>query len=420
MATQKPVSESNETFDNNVSETVVPVSDNTNRLQESIDLLASLVAFDTTSSNSNLQLIEFVGDYLQQQGLNSRLTYNQAGNKANLWVTIGPDIEGGVVLSGHTDVVPVTGQVWSSDPFTMDNRDGKLYGRGTADMKGFVACALAHSAYYKSLALKIPLHFAFSYDEEVGCIGVGGLIRDVTENLPIPRAVIVGEPTGMNIIGGNKGGRNFNTIVNGIDGHSSLPELGANAIIAATRIINKLVEMQERLKAESDPDNGFTPPYTTLDLGLISGGTASNIIPARCEFAWGFRGLPSEDVDALEAEVRSFIDQEVLPELQAISSATSIVTELMCDVPALIPDETSAAEQLVRHLSCLNSSGRVCYGTEAGLFQKAGISGVIFGPGNIEQAHLPDEFVTIQQMQKCCNFLTRLGDWAASSTDTRV
>ena len=400
-------------------------SSNTNKseqeamLQRSIGLLATLIAFDTTSFNSNLELIQFVRDHLQQYGISSRLTHNDDGNKANLWVTIGPDIAGGVVLSGHTDVVPVAGQAWRSDPFVMDTRDGKLYGRGVADMKGFVACVLAHSAYYQSLRLQVPIHFAFSYDEELGCLGVHGLIRDVTQNLPTPRAVIVGEPTSMNIIGGTKGGRSFNTVVTGVDGHSSLPELGANAILAANRIINKLVEMQERLKAAADPNNGFEPPYTSLDLGLINGGTAGNIIPAHCEFSWGFRGLPDEDMGALEHEVLNFIDSEVLPDFQAglsaQSSAVSIVTTITSDVPALKPDEHSAAEQLVRHLSQLNASGRVSYGTEAGLFQQAGIPGVIFGPGSIEQAHLPDEFIDIEQMQACCNFLTKLGDWAAST-----
>ena len=400
------------------AETPMPTPEQQEIVQRSVDLLAKLIAFDTTSVNSNLQLIEFVREYLQQEGLDSRLSYDETNKKANLWVTIGPDIAGGVVLSGHTDVVPVAGQDWSSDPFVMDTRNGKLYGRGTADMKGFVACVLAHTAYYKSLPLQVPLHFAFSYDEEVGCLGVRGLIDDVTANLPTPRAVIVGEPTSMKIIGGNKGGRSFHTVVTGVDGHSSLPQLGANAIIAANRIIINLVEIQDRLIANADPNNGFVPPYTSLDLGLINGGQASNIIPARCEFSWGFRGLPGEDMDALEQEVREFIDSQVLPDLRAVSSATSIVTELRSDVPPLEPDENSAAEQLVRHLSRLNSSARVSYGTEAGLFQQAGIAGVIFGPGNIEQAHLPDEFVTIQQMQECCSFLSKLGGWAASPADT--
>jgi len=383
--------------------------------ESSIELLDQLIAFDTTSANSNLELIEFVRKYLDSRGVNSRLTYDEGKQKANLWATIGPDIAGGVVLSGHTDVVPVAGQDWQSDPFKMDVRDGKLFGRGTADMKGFVACVLAHTDHFKSLQLNVPLHFAFSYDEEVGCIGVHGLIKDVVENLPTPRAVIVGEPTSMAIIGGNKGGRGFNTVVTGVDGHSSLPQLGANAILAANKIINKLVEIQDRLIAEADPANGFVPPYTSLDLGVIKGGTAKNIIPARCEFSWGFRGLPNEDIDALEQEVMDYIDTHVLPDLKAVSDKTSVVTTLGNDHPPLRPDENSAAEQLVRHLSRLNESGRVSYGTEAGLFQRAGIAGVIFGPGSIEQAHLPDEYIEIEQMYACCDFLGQLSDWASSS-----
>jgi len=383
--------------------------------EESVRILKELIAFDTTSHKSNLKLIDFVTQYLKERGVDTRLTKDESGKKANLWATIGPDIAGGVVLSGHTDVVPVSDQNWQSDPFQMDQRDGKLYGRGTADMKGFIACVMAHTEYFCQSNLKIPVHFAFSYDEEVGCIGVGKLIKDVVENLPLPRAVIVGEPTSMKIIGGNKGGRSFVTKINGIDGHSSLPQLGANAILAANKIINKLVALQERLKKEADPKNGFSPPYTTLDLGIINGGTAANIIPARCTLNWGFRGLPNENVDAIEDEVRRFIDDEVLPDLKAISSATSITTTVRSDVPPLIPDDNSAAEQLVRHLSQLNESGRVSYGTEAGQFQRAGIAGVIFGPGSIEQAHLPNEYISIDQLKQCNSFLGELGDWTTTA-----
>lgn len=383
---------------------------------DSIAMLESLVGFDTTSSLSNLKLIDFVQNFLQERGISSRLTHDSTGKKANLWATIGPSIAGGIVLSGHTDVVPVADQDWRSDPFALSERDGKLYGRGTADMKGFIACVLAHTDFFIAQKPKVPIHYAFSYDEEVGCIGVGGLIRDVVENLPQPAAVIVGEPTSMKIIGGNKGGRSFRTEVVGVDGHSSLPQLGANAILAANRIISKLVEIQDRLIAEADPDNGFVPPYTTLDLGLINGGTATNIIPARCDFSWGFRGLPLEDMDAIENEVRSFIDEEILPELRAVSDSTSVTTHMRSDVPPLQPDENSAAEQVVRHLSRLNESGRVSYGTEAGHFQQAGMPGVIFGPGSIEQAHLPDEFISIEQMSACNDFMVKLGMWAAEKT----
>ncbi len=383
-------------------------------LKNTIDLLDRLVAFDTTSSRSNLQLIEFVTEYLGQRGLNARLTSNSEGTKSNLWVTIGPESKGGVVLSGHTDVVPVDGQQWISDPFQLDERNGKLYGRGTCDMKGFLACVLAHTDYFLSLPLQVPVHYALSYDEEVGCIGVGGLIRDIVDNLPLPIAVIVGEPTSMKIIGGNKGGRSFDTTINGTDGHSSLPQLGVNSILVANQIIEKLTDVQERLIREADPDNGFNPPYTTLDIGVINGGTAANIIPARCDIKWGFRGLPDQDMDKLESEIRSFIDDEIVPDMQAVSSDTGVVTIVRSDVPPLQPDENSTAEQLVRHLSKLNESGRVSYGTEAGLFQKAGIPGVIYGPGSIEQAHLPDEYVEVSQLDECNRFLAELGQWATN------
>jgi len=382
--------------------------------EQCIDRLADLVAFDTTSSLSNLELIQFIGEYLAARNIDHRLTFNTDKTKANLWATIGPTDRGGIVLSGHTDVVPVAGQDWTSNPFKLDHRHDRLFGRGTADMKGFIACALAHTDDFLSRDLKVPIHFAFSYDEEVGCLGVRELIHDVEANLPPPVAVIVGEPTSMKIIGGTKGGRSYKTTITGVDGHSSLPDLGANAILAASTIIQHLVQVQERLKQEADPDNGFVPYYSTLDLGLINGGTASNIIPAACEFSWGFRSLPFQDMDSLEAGIRRFISDEVEPALKAISPSAGITTQLTSDVPPLCPDEESTAEQIVRHISKLNASGRVSYATEAGHFQNAGIPGVIFGPGSIEQAHLPDEYIDVSQMHACSEFLLHLADWAVT------
>ena len=374
-----------------------------------ITMLERLVAFNTVSAFSNLELITYIQNYLEKFGVESRLTFNAEKTKANLWATIGPKDKGGVVLSGHTDVVPVENQEWSSDPFTLEEREGKLYGRGSADMKGFVAAALAHVPNMVQRELKTPLHLAFSYDEEVGCVGVKGLIDDMAENLPTPLAVIVGEPTMMKIIGGNKGGRGFRTEVFGVDGHSSLPDKGANAIMAAARIVGFLEQMQQRLKDNADPDNGFDPPCTTIDLGLISGGTAHNVIPSYCSFGWGFRMIPADDLDALDAEVMKFIDEEIIPPLKAISPDADVITTRRMDVPALLPDENSAAETLIRHLTGLNESGRVSYGTEAGHFQNAGVPGVIFGPGDIEQAHLPDEFIDVSQMAECNEFLE--GNW---------
>ncbi|MCJ8307881.1 MAG: acetylornithine deacetylase [Hyphomicrobiales bacterium] len=386
--------------------------------QDCIAVLAELVKFDTTSRNSNLDLIEFVRAQLDAIGIGSRLTFNEEKTKANLWATIGPDIEGGIVLSGHTDVVPVDGQDWASDPFELTEREGRLFARGTCDMKGFVACALTHAQAMANAELKVPIHYAFSYDEEVGCVGVKGLIKDLQENLPKPLAVIVGEPTSMQIVGAHKGGHSFVTTVRGLDGHSSAPDLGANAIFYAARILNFIEKLRERIKAEGDPTNGFDPYYTTVDCGVIKGGTARNIIPALCEFSWGFRNVPGDDTHAFAQEVFDFIEKEIEPELKAISPECGVSHEEQHYLPAMIPDETSPAETLLRHLTGLNQSGRVAYGTEAAHFQNAGVPGVIFGPGSIKQAHLPDEYIDISQMEACHDFLLKLTDWAATTGKT--
>lgn len=384
----------------------------TDALTSSIEWLDRLVAFDTTSRLSNLELIDDVQGYLDGLGIPTRLTRNEEGTKANLWATIGPEDRGGVVLSGHTDVVPVDGQDWSRDPFKMHEADGKLYARGTSDMKGFCAIALALAPEMKRRNLKTPIHFAFSYDEEVGCLGVRGLIKDVVENLPLPRAVVVGEPTSMKIIGGNKGGRSFRTTVRGVPGHSSEPHRGANSIMAAARIISFIEDLQAELADNADPDCPFDPPYTTFDLGVIEGGTANNIIPEFTHFNWGYRGLPNEVPDALENRVRAFITETIEPKLKAIAGHAGVKTELRNVTPPLMPNTESAAEQLIRHLTGLNESGTVAFGTEAGLFQQAGIPGVIFGPGSIQQAHQPDEFIEISQMAECVTFIGKLIDWA--------
>lgn len=381
--------------------------------------LEELVAFDTTSRNSNLDLIEHIRAYLEPLGFKTRLTHNEEGTKANLWASIGPEGKGGIVLSGHTDVVPVDGQDWASDPFKLSQRDGNLYGRGSADMKGFIACCMAHAQRMAASHLKTPLHFAFSYDEEVGCTGVLGLIQDMRDNLPIPQAVIVGEPTMMSLVGGHKGGHSYETVVHGVDGHSSMPDLGANAIIIAAKIIAFLDGLHDELRANADPSNGFEPPHTTLDIGLIEGGTAHNIIPARCSFTWGFRTVPGDEGAELAQRVFDYIEQVIEPDLQRIGDKMGVKVGVenipRHDLPTFVPDETSPAERLVRHLTGLNHSGRVAYGTEASHFQQAGVPGVIFGPGSIEQAHLPDEFIATSQLEQCNTFIAKLTDWAAQN-----
>ncbi len=389
------------------------------KTEDCIAWLEKLVAFDTVSHKSNLPLIEDVKAYLEGFGFETRLTPNEEGDKANLWATIGPKDRGGIVLSGHTDVVPVEGQDWATEPFKLTEKNGRLYGRGSADMKGFLACCLAHAERMAASDLKTPFHFAFSYDEEVGCTGVLGLVHDVRDNLPAPQAVIVGEPTLMTIVGGHKGGHSYETIVHGVDGHSSMPDLGANAIIAAAKIITFLDGIHERLRANADTTNGFEPPHTTLDIGVIEGGQAHNIIPARCSFKWGFRTVPGDDGAAIAREVLDFIENEVEPPLKAIGEKMGVKAFIenipRHDLPTFIPDENSAAEHLVRQLTGLNHSGRVSYGTEASHFQQAGFHGVIFGPGSIEQAHLPDEFIAIDQLAQCSAFLAKLTDWAVAN-----
>ena len=382
-------------------------------LKSAIAILQELIAFDTTSRESNLAIIEHIQSYLENLGIDSRITHNETKTKANLWATIGPDTTGGVVLSGHLDVVPVDGQQWSQDPFNMWQTDGKLYGRGVVDMKGFIAVCLAMAPQMLRQNSNIPVHFAFTYDEEVGCIGVHGLLKDVVDNLPLPRAVIVGEPTSMQIIGGHKGSRSFQTTVKGVPAHSSDPRLGVNSIMAAARLVSFLELLQKDLADNHNPTCQFDPPWSTIDLGIISGGTANNIIPEFTTVQWGFRLLPEDDADALETRVTDYIDKELIPELKKQSSKADAITEKTNEVFPLLPDDKSPAEQLIRHLTGLNSSGVVSFGTEAGTFQRAGVPAVVFGPGSINQAHQPDEFIEIDQIGECIEFMYKLLDWTA-------
>ena len=384
-------------------------------LDQAIDWTERLVAVDTTSRNSNLTLIEDAKRYLTGLGFDVRLTFDDTGAKANLWATVGPAEAGGVVLSGHTDVVPVDGQDWSSDPFAAVRRDGRLYGRGTADMKGFLACALALAPRMAAADLAVPLHLAFSYDEEVGCFGVKRIIADILDNLPLPRAVIVGEPTGMKLITGNKGTRIYKTRVTGVPCHSSDPRQGANAVVAASRMIAFIDDLDRDIAARADPDSPFDPPHSNLTVGTIEGGTAHNIIPEFCDVIWGMRLLPDDDGDAYEEQVRSFCDTRLLSTLRAAGDHTGFEHTRLVDVPGLRPESHSPAEDLVRQLTGLNQTGVVAYGAEAGAFQRAGMPAVIFGPGYIDQAHKADEFIEIDQLAACVDFMADLTDWASAA-----
>jgi acetylornithine deacetylase len=382
-----------------------------------LTILERLVAFDTISAKSNLDLVDWVAGYLDGYGIGSVLSRNADGTKANLYATIGPAERGGIILSGHTDVVPVAGQDWSSDPFRLETRPAdhgsdRLYGRGTADMKGFIALCLAMVPQALAHPLEIPLHLAFSYDEEVGCLGVPALIRSLPEGAARPRLAIIGEPTDMQVANAHKGIHFLRTRVTGHEAHSSTPERGVNAIAAAAEIIAEIGRLAIESRATAQPESRFDPPYTSFNIGSIAGGTAVNIIARDCAFEWEFRPLPGEDGAALQRRIEKFITADLLPRMRAVHPDASVETETMARVPPLVPDPTSPAEALARQLTGANTTTTIAFATEAGLFQTAGIPAIICGPGSIDVAHKPDEFITRDQLAAGEAFLNRLLAWA--------
>lgn len=375
--------------------------------------LKRLVAFDTTSANSNLALIEDVAGYLDRLGVRAHLVRNDEGDKANLYATIGPDDRGGVVLSGHSDVVPVTGQPWRTDPFALHAAEGKLYGRGAADMKGFIACVLAAVPALVERRLATPVHIALSYDEEVGCVGVRRLLDMIRAELPLPAAVIVGEPTGMRVVNAHKGISVQTTTVTGRDGHSSAPDRGVSAIAYSAEIIRFLAGLARELASKGGADPRFEPPGTTLNVGTIWGGTAVNIIARECSFRWEFRSIPDADPAAVLARFDAFVAAEILPRMRAVHPDATVVTEVRAGSPALRAEPDSPAEVLARRLTGANESHAVAFVCEAGLFRQAGIPAVVCGPGEISEAHQPNEFIARDQLTACDAFLARLIDYVA-------
>ncbi len=378
-----------------------------------IEMIRKLVSFDTTSRDSNLALIDFVADYLQGHGIESRLIYDEGRNKANLYTSLGPSDVPGIVLSGHTDVVPVDGQDWSSDPFTVSERDGKLFGRGTADMKTFIAIALALVPEMMARRLTTPIHIALSYDEEVGCLGVRSMVADMLRAEVHPKIVIVGEPTSMRVVNTHKGVYAFHTTVRGLEAHSSATHVGVNAVMYAAELIGFLAKLAGEMKDRAQSPSRFDPPYTTVHVGTVRGGTALNIIPRECTFVWEYRLLPGTDENEIIDRFEAFARDEVEPRMRAVSPATGVETSVRGRVPALIPEDGSPAETLVMALAGTNQTHAVAFGTEAGLFQEADFPAVICGPGDIAQAHKADEFIELSQVEACTAFLRRLIDHAA-------
>lgn len=382
-----------------------------------VEMIRRLVAVDTTSSKSNLALIDGVRGYLASHGVESRLIHDESGAKANLFATIGPAVEGGVALAGHTDVVPVEGQPWTTEPFTLSERDGKLFGRGTSDMKSFIAIALALVPEFQKRGLKKPLHLCLSYDEEIGCFGMPRLLARLGRELPKPALAIIGEPTEMKVVHAHKGVWSQSTTITGRDGHSSAPQRGVNAILYMGRFINYLERLGERLREQGlrgvPPGLEFDPPWSTVGIGRIRGGTAMNIIPRTCTLDWEVRVLPGLSPASIRAEVDAWLRDELLPQLQRDAPEAAIVTEKIAAVPALQPEENGAAETLALRLTGANRAVTAAFASEAGQFQESGISAVMCGPGSIAQAHQPDEFISLEQVAAGEAFLRRLADWAS-------
>jgi acetylornithine deacetylase len=371
------------------------------------DILARLVSFDTTSRDSNIPLIAWVENYLDQFKVpHFRVDYED-GHKTNLFATIGPDVGGGIVLSGHTDVVPVDGQDWHTDPFTLTEKDGLLYGRGSSDMKGFLAVALALVPEFVNLNLRVPIHLAFSCDEEVGCKGVRPLVDFLRTHAKKPSAAIIGEPTLMKVVNGHKSAVRFSTEVTGHESHSALTDKGVNAIMVAGEIIHEISKIREELIAIGDATNSYDPPYSTIHVGVISGGTANNIVPKTCSFNWETRLLPTADANYVPDRITA-LNRKLEPAMKAVSPDAGIAFGQANAVPGLAAEKGSPAEQLALQCSHSNSTHTVSYCTEAGLFQQAGIPAVVCGPGSIEQAHKPDEFIAVSELRACEVFLRRL------------
>ncbi|MEM9318711.1 MAG: acetylornithine deacetylase [Pseudomonadota bacterium] len=373
------------------------------------ELLDRLVSFPTVSRDSNLALVDWVEEYLADLGVGCHRDYNDDGTKASLFAHIGPQETGGVILSGHTDVVPTDGQDWSFDPFAVTEAEGKLYGRGTCDMKGFDALALSAVAPALERGLNRPLQICLTRDEEVGCVGAPPMIEAMQGKVPKASLAIIGEPTGMQIVTGHKGGVGYDVHVRGYEVHSSLQHLGVSAIMEGAKLIDWANRENAENAAAADPASEFVPPYTTLHVGMISGGTAHNITAKDCHFMIGARCVPSEP-NAIWAERIEAEAARLSAEMQKIHPDTGIDVRPRWDVPGLAPEDEGAAERLARDLTGANGRAVVSFGTEAGQFQAGGYSAVVCGPGFIDQAHQADEFISVDQFSQGERFIAQLLD----------
>ncbi|MDB5510361.1 MAG: hypothetical protein JWL93_2830 [Hyphomicrobiales bacterium] len=376
--------------------------------QDVAAILQALVRFDTESSKSNLPLIDWVESYLGGLDVPFVRVPDVTGEKAAIFATIGPMRDGGIVLSGHSDVVPVEGQIWSSDPFALRREDGRLYGRGACDMKGFCAVALAMAAEWRHLPLASPIHILISYDEETTCLGPVDTIARFGADLPRPRAIIIGEPTMMAVVDAHKSVATYRTTVIGHEAHSSKPALGANAVEGACELVGELYRIGRTLAAAGDPSGRFDPPASTVHVGTIQGGTARNILARECTFHWEFRGLPGVAPDLARRELDAYARDVLLPRLRGTAPDADVVTTTEIEVPGLSPETGSPAETLALKLTRSNQRLAVPFATEGGRFQAAGLPTIVCGPGSIDQAHQPDEYIAEAQIHAALDFMKAL------------
>lgn len=377
-------------------------------LDETTAILGDLIAFPTVSGASNLDLMTYAAESLQGSGAKIEFNHHPNGEQANLFATLGPDEDGGIVLSGHTDVVPANPDEWTANPYDMHDDGERLFGRGACDMKGFVAAALAMAPRYAQLDLKQPVHFAFTYDEETGCLGAQQLVQELAKRETRPDVVIVGEPTEMRIIEGHKGCYEYATHFTGLEGHGSGPDRGVNAVHYAVRYITRLLELGEELKKSPPEESAFDPPWTTVQVGKIDGGIARNVIAGNCVVDWEMRPVREVDADFVKSGLQAHCRDKLLPAMRAVAPDADIRTDIIAEVCSLEPMSDNAARDLVAELTGANGTDLVAFGTEAGLFQQLGMSAVVCGPGSIEQAHKPDEFVSKAQLAMCLDMLRGL------------
>lgn len=377
-------------------------------IDDTKSLLGELIAFATVSSDSNLELIAWAADRLGELGADTRVMVDETGSKANLFATIGPNEDGGIVLSGHSDVVPVADQDWSSDPFRMREADGLLYGRGACDMKGFIAAVLATAPLFAASKLSRPVHICLTYDEEVGCLGARKLVSELPGMGVRPALAVIGEPTEMRIIEGHKGCCEYTTTFRGLEGHGSVPDAGVNAVEYALRYGIRLMELKEQLKGRAPAGSRFEPPWTTLQLGRLIGGVAHNVIPGLASLDWEMRPVTEADRTFVCEAIDAYVHDELLPAMRSVHPQASIRREVVGEVAGLEPVEENEARRIVAELTGANGADVVSFGTEAGLFQQLGMSVVVCGPGSIAQAHKPDEFVSLEQLHACLAMLERL------------